>query len=92
MVQYDTSDETRKSRAQRAHLANSEMAETTDELALVQCISRLLHATHCDHLLVHFEETVFGDFNVKGRGVGVERSERIFMKLDREWRRRIFRY
>jgi hypothetical protein len=68
------------------------MAETTDELALVQRISGLLHATHCDHLLVHFEEAVFGDLDVKGRGVGVESSKRVFMKLDREWRRRILRY
>ncbi len=45
------------------HLANGKMAETTDELALVQGISRLLHATHRDHLRVHFEEAVFGDLN-----------------------------
>ena len=68
------------------------MAETTDKLALVQRISGLLHATHCDHLLVHFEEAVFGDLDLKRRGVGVVSSERIFMKLDREWRRRILRY
>jgi hypothetical protein len=68
------------------------MAETTNELALVQCISGLLHATHCDHLLVHFKEAVFGDLDIKGRGVGVKRSERVLMKFDREWRRRILRY
>ncbi len=68
------------------------MAETTDELALVQRISGLLHATHCDHLPVHFDEAVFGDLDVKRRGVSVESPERVFMKLDREWRRRILRY
>jgi hypothetical protein len=62
------------------------MAETTDELAVVQGISGLLHAMHCDHLLVHFEEAVFGDLDVKRRGIGVESSEGVFMKLDREWR------
>jgi len=82
MIRYDTSEETRKRMAQRAHLANGEMAETTDELALVQRISGLLHATHCDHLLVHFEEAVFGDLDVKGRGVGVESTERVLMEFD----------
>ncbi len=74
------------------HLANGKMAETTDELALVQGISRLLHATHRDHLRVHFEEAVFGDLNVKGRGAGIESSKRVFMKFDREWRRGILWY
>ncbi len=50
--------ETRKSKAQRAHLTNSKMVETTDKLDLVRRISRLLYATHCDHLLVHFEDVL----------------------------------
>jgi hypothetical protein len=92
MVRYDTSEETRKRRAQRAHLANGEMAKPTDEFALVQRISGLFHATHSDHLLVHFEEAVFGDLDVKGRGIGVEGPERVLMEFDREWGRRILRY
>jgi hypothetical protein len=66
--------------------------EATDELALVQRVSRLLHAAHSDHLLVHVEEAVFGDLDVKGRDVGVISPERVFMKLDREWRRSVVRY
>jgi hypothetical protein len=69
-------------RVQRAHLANCKMTETTDELALVQRISGLLHATHCDHFLVHFEEAVLGDLNIKRRCVGVESSERVLMEFD----------
>lgn len=68
------------------------MAETTDELALVQRVGGLLHAAHCDHVLVHFDEAVFSDVDVKGRDVGVKSPKRIFMKLDRKWRRGIFRY
>ena len=68
------------------------MAETTDELALVQRISGLLHATHRDHLLVHFEEAVLGDLDIEARDVGVVGSERILMEFDQEWRRRILRY
>lgn len=68
------------------------MAKPTNELALVQRVGGLLHATHRDHVLVHFEEAVFGDLDVKGRDVGVISSERFFMKLDREWGRSIVRY
>lgn len=68
------------------------MAETTDELALVERIGRLLHATHGDHLFVHFEEAVFGNLDVKTRGVGVMTPERVFMKLDGEWSRAILWY
>ena len=55
------------------------MAEPTDEFALVQCISRLLHATHRDHGLVMFKQTLFCYFDVKGRGVGVVRPKRVLM-------------
>ena len=51
------------------------MTETTNKLALVQRIGRLLHATHRDHVRVHFEEAFFGDLDVKGRGVGVISSK-----------------
>lgn len=79
-----------KGRARRgtykAHLANGKMAETTDELALVQRVGGLLHAAHRDHVLVHFDEAVFGNVDIEGRGVGVKSSKGVFMKLDREWR------
>jgi hypothetical protein len=68
------------------------VAETTDELALVERIGGLLHATHGDHLFVHFEEAVFGDLDVKRRGFGVVTSERVFMKLDGERGRASLRY
>ena len=68
------------------------MTETTDELALVQRIGRLLHATHGDHLFVHFEEAIFGNLDVKRRGFSVMTPERVFMKLDGEWRRAILWY
>ena len=61
------------------YLANGKMAEPTDELALVQCISGLLHATHRDHILVKLNQTVFCYFNVKGRGVGVISPKRVFV-------------
>jgi hypothetical protein len=54
------------------------MAEPTDELALVQCISGLFH-THSDHLCVVFEQTVFGYFDIKRRGVGMVSPERVFV-------------
>jgi len=89
MVQYGyVRRETCKRKAQRAHLTNGKMEGTTDELALVQHISRLPYVMHFDHLLVHF----VGELNFKKRGVGVESSERVFMKLDQEWRRRILWY
>jgi len=68
------------------------VTETTDELALVERIGRLLHATHGDHLFVHFEEAIFGNLDVKGRGFSVMTPERVFMKLDGEWCRAILRY
>jgi hypothetical protein len=68
------------------------MAKPTDELALIQRIGGLLHAAHRDHVLIHFEEAVFGDLDVKGRDVGVISPKRFFMKLDREWGRSIFWY
>ena len=68
------------------------MAETTDELALVERIGRLLHATDGDHLFVHFEEAVFGNLDVKRRGFGVMTPERVFMKLDGERSRAILWY
>jgi hypothetical protein len=58
------------------------MAETSDELALVERICGLLHAAHCDHLLIHFEEAIFGHLYFERRGIGFKGSERIFMKLD----------
>jgi hypothetical protein len=58
------------------------MAETSDKLALVHRVGRLLHAAHRDHLLVHFEEAVFGDLYIKGRSFGVKGSEGVFMKFD----------
>lgn len=55
------------------------MAEPTDELALVQCISSLLHTTHRDHSLIMFKQTLFCYFDIKGRGVGVIRPKRVFV-------------
>jgi hypothetical protein len=68
------------------------MAETSDELALVHRVGRLLHAAHRDHFLVHFEEAVLGDLYVKRRSFGVKSSEGVFMKFDCEWGRAILRY
>jgi hypothetical protein len=76
----------------RTHLTNGKMTETTDELALVQRVSGLLHAAHRDHLRIQFKEAVFGDLDVKGRAFSVIASERVFMKPDREWRRTILWY
>ena len=58
------------------------MTETTNEFALIQRVSGLLHATHRDHLLVHFEEAIFGDLDVKGRGFSLIGPEGVVMKLD----------
>jgi hypothetical protein len=55
------------------------MAEPTDKLALVQCIGRLLHATHRDHICVIFEQTLFCHFDIEGRVVGVKRPKRVFV-------------
>jgi hypothetical protein len=50
MTRYDTSENDAC-----PYLANGKMAEPTNELALVQRISRLLHTTHRDHRLIVFK-------------------------------------
>ena len=63
------------------------MAETANELLLVQSIRRHLHAPHGVHGLVHPEELILSDFDIERRCVGVVRMERVFVQLDAEWAR-----
>lgn len=65
----------------RTDLANSEMAEATNEFSLVEGVSGHLHAAHSLHLPVHGEQFVLGDLHLKVGGVAEVGAERIVMKL-----------
>ena len=60
------------------------MAETTNELLLVESVRSLLHATDGSHLLVDLEERVLRHRHAQVRGLGPVALERVFMELDRE--------
>ena len=60
------------------------MAESSDELSLVQCISRHLHPPHRRHLLVQIDEEVFRDGDLEGRHVAIVGIKRLFMKCEVE--------
>ena len=69
-------------RARVAYLSYGEMAETTDELGLVEGVGGHFHATHGLHVLVHFEQLIFVDLNFKGRAVAFIGAERVLVKFD----------
>ena len=47
------------------------MAETADELGLVESVSCHLHTSHERHLLVHANKHVFCDLDLKSRDIGL---------------------
>ena len=60
------------------------MAETTDELLLVERICGHLHAAHDGHLPVHVDELVLGNLDIEARSVRSVSAEGVFMELDHE--------
>ena len=60
------------------------MAETTNELLLVEGICGLLHATDGSHLLVNLEKRVLRHGHAQVRGLGPVALEGVLMELDRE--------
>ena len=71
-------------RSRRTYLTNGKMAETTDELLLVERVGGLLHATNDSHLLVPLEEVLLGDLDVEAGSVRPVPVEGVLMELDRE--------
>ena len=60
------------------------MAETTDELGLVEGVGGHFHATHGLHVLVYFEQLTCLGLNFEGRAVAFEGAERVLMKSGRK--------
>ena len=60
------------------------MAETADELLLVEGVGGLLHAPDDGHLLVPLEELLLRDLNVEARGLRPVPAEGVLMELDGE--------
>ena len=67
-----------------AYLTNRQMAESTNEFRFIQSVSSHLHSSHGLHLLVHGEQTIFGDFHVEFWRVAEVGTEGVFMKPDCE--------
>lgn len=65
-------------------LANGEMAETADELGLVQSVGGHLHTAHGGHVAVHANELFLGDLDVERRHVAPVRDERVGMESECE--------
>lgn len=61
------------------------MAETTNQLGLVQSVCSHFHSSHSCHLLVHLKELGLGDLNLKRRQITVVGVERVLMKFHCEW-------
>lgn len=66
------------------HLTNGKMAETTDELLLVERVGRLLHTTDDGHLLVPLKKVLLRDLDIEAGRVRPVPAERVLMQLDRE--------
>lgn len=60
------------------------MAETTNHFGFVESVSSHLHPSHGLHLPVHFQQFVFGHFNIKLWLFAIEGLERILVDLDPE--------
>lgn len=60
------------------------MAETADELGLVERVGSHLHTTHEDHVLVHADEHVLGDLDLKPWGIGLVAMEGVLVQLNGE--------
>ena len=60
------------------------MAETTDELLLVERVGRLLHTADDVHLLVPLEEVLLGNLDIETGGVGAVAMEGLLMEADGE--------
>ena len=63
------------------------MAETTDELLLVERVGRLLHTADDVHLLVPLEEVLLCNLDIKAGCIRPVPAEGVFMELYREWLR-----
>jgi hypothetical protein len=57
------------------YLTNCKMAETTDELRLVERVGSHFHPAHRRHLAVHLKEAILGDLDLKAGTVQVVRVE-----------------
>lgn len=66
------------------YLADSQMAEPTDQLLLVEGICSHFHSSHGRHVLVHFEQTLLCHLHLQAWGLCAIRTERVFMKSDGE--------
>jgi len=60
------------------------MAETTDELRLVEGVCSHFHATHGLHLLVHGQEVMAGDLYLEVGRFALVGVERVLMKTNSE--------
>jgi hypothetical protein len=88
----DENEQSDRSRLYRTHLANGKMIDTTDELALVQHVGDCSMRRIVTMSVYILRRLSLVTSTVKGRGVGVISSKWVFMKLDREWCRSVFRY
>jgi len=69
---------------QLTYLANSQMAETADELGLVEGVRSHLHTTHGLHLPVHGQEVITSDLYLEVGLFALVSAERVLMKTDGE--------
>jgi hypothetical protein len=65
-------------------LSNCKMAESANELGLVQRVGSHFHAAHCCHLAVHLDEPIFRNIDLERRGVAAMRVERLLVQLQCE--------
>ena len=72
-----------------AYLTNCQMTEPTNEFCFIQSVGSHFHSTHGLHLLVHREQSIFGDFHFEFRCFAEMRTEGIFMKRDSKWPSRV---
>ena len=66
-------------------LASSQVTETTDEFLSVKGVRGHFHPAHEGHFLVHVDQHILVDLDVKGGNFGLVRMECIVVKPDGEW-------
>lgn len=64
------------------YLTSAQVAETANELGLVKTVRSHLHASHNDHALVHIDELLLGDVNLKRRNIAVVGLEGFLVKVN----------
>lgn len=72
------------SESEGTDLAGSQVTETTDKLLPVEGVRGHLHPAHEGHFLVHVDQHLLVDLDVKRRDFGLVSLESVFMKPDGE--------